>query len=81
LRAQVSSDVHLVEYERLRDDPGPELKHLFAYLGTPGDGALEAVGRPSQTADFPRRGGRVEIDEARMRRARELLELFELGRP
>ncbi len=79
LRAQVSSDVHLVEYERLRDDPGPELEHLFAYLGTPGDGALEAVGRPSQTADFPRRGGRVEIDEARKRRARELLELFELG--
>jgi hypothetical protein len=78
LRAQPSSDVHLIEYEQLRDEPGPELARLFAYLGEPGDGALEAVRKPSQTAGFPRRGGRVEIDDARRHRARELLELFEL---
>jgi hypothetical protein len=79
LRAQPWSDVHLIEYERLRDDPGPELERLFAYLGEPVDGAVDAVGKPSQTAAFTRRGGRVDIDETRRRRAGELLELFELG--
>jgi phosphohistidine phosphatase SixA len=79
LRAQPSSDVHLIKYERLRDDPAPELERLFAYLGEPSNGALHTVGRPSKTADFARRGGRVEIDDRRRRRAQELLELFELG--
>ncbi len=81
LRAQATSDVHLIAYERLRDDPGPELHRLFAYLGEPADGALETIRTPSQTADFPRRGGRVEIDDARRGRARELLELFQLDWP
>lgn len=81
LRAQPSSDVHLVEYERLRDDPEPELARLFAYLGEPGHGALQSVGRPSNTAAFPRRGGRVEIDDDRRRRAHALLDLFELPTP
>jgi hypothetical protein len=81
LRAQPASDVHLIEYERLRDYPRPELERLFAYLGVPADGAFAAVGKPSQTAAFPRRGGRVEIGDARNRRARELLELFEVELP
>ena len=78
LRAAAELDVHLVEYERLRDDPEREIDRLFAYLGRDPGRAHDSARRPSATAAFPRRRV-VTLGEDDLRRADEIVASFGLA--
>ena len=85
LRQFAPGDIHLCFYEELFADPEPNLRRLFAFVGRDFDEAvLEKVRRPSSTS---RRGARPDVDGWRhlldrrqVRKAQEILGLFDLDR-